>query len=790
MGNFTLQTKMLILLLVPILLILSGLGLYTYYSAESALNEQITQSIADNVSKYNESINSSMKEKESLVAVAAAILGEKELTETEKIAFMQEVKASRPGVKSVFIGYEDKRYLDSEGVTERGKVDYDPRVRGWYKSGVAATDVGYSEVYESSMTKELCVSLVKKVMRNGQVIGVVGLDIDIKDFQTLAQSIRIGKTGYAFILDEKGSFLYHPTYKLTDSIYKVDDGSLANHGKIYMSGKPSIQVLIKKGIDVYTSSAPIGKSGWVIGVAVPKAEFFDRVRMLGMQSLLSSILGIGIVGFIIVMITRNLVRRIRILDEMASNVAAGNLDIVCRVDANDEVGSMTRSFEKIIVSLRALVGDTEMLVEANIEGKLMIRADASKHSGEYRKVVEGINHALDAVIAPIEEVSNVLKEMSNGNLGQRVTGDYKGDHAQLKTALNKTLEDISTYINEITEVLSQMSKSNFDLMINNEYKGDFTEIKDALNVIILSFNQVFNGINRAADQVSAGAKQVSDGSQASAQGATEQASSVEELTVTIGQVAVQTKENALNANKANELALKASGHAQQGNEHMMIMLESMAKINESSGKISKIIKVIDEIAFQTNILALNAAVEAARAGQHGKGFAVVAEEVRNLAARSANAAKETTELIEGSVRNVEYGMRTADGTTTVLQGISHGVAEVVEIVKQIAGASNEQATAISQVNQGIEQVARVIQTNSATAQESAAASEELSGQAEMLRDMVGKFKLKKEASGFERIEPTEYGSGIGTGKQVRPVGKEPSSGKVKISLSDKEFGKY
>lgn len=460
------------------------------------------------------------------------------------------------------------------------------------------------------------------------------------------------------------------------------------------------------------------------------------------SALLTGMLAIMIASMIAFYIVGRIIRRIQVLDEMAGNVAAGNLDVICHVDADDEIGSMTKSFEKIILALRALTRDTEMLTKASIEGQLTIRADVTKHQGEYGKVVAGINNTLDAVVAPIEEVTSVLKKMSDGNLHERVVGNYKGDHAHLKMVLNKTLGDISAYITEITKVLEQMSKGNFDLEINNGYKGDFSKIKDALNLIIVSFNQVFSGINCAADQVSIGARQVSDGSQASAQGATEQASSIEELTVTISQVAMQTRENALRANKANELALKASGHAEDGNQCMAKMLASMAKINDSSGKISKIIKVIDEIAFQTNILSLNAAVEAARAGQHGKGFSVVAEEVRNLAVRSANAAKETTELIEGSVENVEYGMRMAHGTATVLQEIGQGVAEVVEFVKEIAGASNEQATAIGQVNQGIEQVAMVIQTNSATSEESAAASEELSGQADMMRDMIGKFKLK------------------------------------------------
>ncbi|AKN31125.1 chemotaxis protein [Clostridium carboxidivorans P7] len=495
--------------------------------------------------------------------------------------------------------------------------------------------------------------------------------------------------------------------------------------------------------------------------------------------------------------TKNEVNR---LEENLKLLSQGNTSFDLNIEEADKyTAEVNKQFEGINNSLKdvksavdELISDASMLSNAALEGKLDTRADAEKHGGDFKKIVDGINHLVEAVVKPIKEVTNVMSEISKGNLDVSVNGDYKGEFLLLAQSVNSTAVDLRHVIEEISGIIEQIAEGNLAIDHVREFKGDYVSISNSLNTILDSLNDVIGEMNTASEQVSTGSSQVSDGSQALSQGATEQASAIEELTSSVTEIASQTKENAINANEANQLSLKVKENAEQGNVAMSEMLKSMAEINESSANISKIIKVIDEIAFQTNILALNAAVEAARAGQHGKGFAVVAEEVRNLAARSANAAKETTALIEGSIDKAEKGTEIANDTAKALYEIVDGVSKVTTLIAEIAASSNEQDTGISQINLGLEQVSQVVQTNSATAEESAAASEELSSQAEILKDMVSKFKLRGVNMNLFRKEVNSHKNRQPQSGQMNLSFKEAafSSNKPKIALSDKEFGKY
>ncbi len=359
------------------------------------------------------------------------------------------------------------------------------------------------------------------------------------------------------------------------------------------------------------------------------------------------------------------------------------------------------AFLKMIESLEAVLEDLLGLEEAIIAGRFGYKMEISKHQGKYRKILESIDGALEHMVRPINEALGVLEKMAEKDLTGRMTGDYQGDHAKLKSSLNTAL---------------------------------------------LSLNDVLSQVIDGAEQVGTASNQVAASAALVSENTAEEASALEEISASLEEISGMTRNNADNANEAQVLAKVQEDSVKKGQEAMGRMNRAIADIKSSSDETAKIVKTIDDIAFQTNLLALNAAVEAARAGDAGRGFAVVAEEVRNLALKSADAAKNTAQMIEDSIGNAEQGVAIADEVTKALKETTENMAKVNNLIREIAAASQEQAKGIEQVATATNQMDKSVQQNAANSEESASASEELSAQAQYLTEMIAEFRVAREHS--------------------------------------------
>lgn len=379
---------------------------------------------------------------------------------------------------------------------------------------------------------------------------------------------------------------------------------------------------------------------------------------------------------------------------------------------------------------------------------------------------------INSIIQPTNQIHKAILAMSEGKLNTKVDYESEDELGEMAEALRTSQSVLSKACTEISDITTAMADGKFNVRVDSNLPGEFNAISVALSTLQQKMNSMISGVKRSVEQVSSGAEQVANGSQALAQGATEQASAVEQLSASINDIAESARQNAEAAGIARQNADQAGEQNISSQNQMKEMISAMDDITEKSKEISKIIKTIEDIAFQTNILALNAAVEAARAGSAGKGFAVVADEVRNLATKSSEAAKDTTTLIEDSIRAVERGSSIAHSAADSITISTELTSQAVEKIAQIAQTAEHDSEAIAQVTQGIDQIATVVQTNSATSEESAAASEELSSQANVMRKIFASFQVEEDdMNSFNNFDTNKSDSGsFGAGGSAPMMG--------------------
>jgi len=421
--------------------------------------------------------------------------------------------------------------------------------------------------------------------------------------------------------------------------------------------------------------------------------------------------------------------------------------------------------------------DVDALSKSVQSGELSSRLNTSNYDGSWADLAVAVNLIVDEFMLPIKDVSAFFKEMSTGNMNSVLTYSYRGDFKALKTDIEAYLSRDGAYVSELIRVLSEMGNKNFDAEVKMEFEGDYKPIKVSVNSAAAAVNEILSEVYNAAGNMYGDVSSIASSSRTLEEGAIEQGTEIDILLKNLEEIGNHAYENSQSAATANELTQKTQEKAILGGAELKQMQKAIEEVNEAAGSISKVIKVIDDIAFQTNLLALNAAVEAARAGQHGKGFAVVAEEVRNLANRSQNAAKETGILIAGSAQKAAEGTKIANQTASTLSEIIEQVVEISTLINGVAESSEGQETAVKQISEGVEKISAIARSNSLVAENAASSAESLNSQTEMFKSMISSVKIKKIPGKTVRLE-----NNMPIGKPIsapKATPKEPPKAKPK-----------
>lgn len=575
-----------------------------------------------------------------------------------------------PGLVASYVRYDPALtygtsgtfYTDTDGdgkleaVTPTDLAAYEPTDTehvGWFYTPLANKKATWMEPYfNANISKTIISYVVPFYLKNGDNYGVTGVDFDFAYLDDLLKKNQKYEGDSSFLINAEGKILYHAQYQNGENFQEIEDGKYADafkemqdkdHGFVHEgSGKSSILM-------GFTTL----ENGWKI-VAMPSYhEIYGSLESFKLTFTVFSVL-----------------------------------------------------FAAFMLVLAVLVGNR--------------------------------------IAHPIVKLSKSVERMSQGTLDEKITVKDQteiGALAHSLESLGEQLKNYKLYIGEISQVLNQMSEGELSISLQHEYNGEFACIKAALNALSGKLTDLIGNIQTSSERVSEFAGNVANSAQSLSQGSIEQAGSIEQLSERIRAISDHVEKSAENTKLANAEAHSTQGEVEKADQQMQKMQKAMEEISDKSGEISKIIKTIDDIAFQTNILALNAAIEAARAGSYGKGFAVVADEVGNLAQKSADAAKDTTTLIEETVRAVEEGAKLAEHTAVSLQHVVKGSGQVNDLVNEIAKATEEQAKAVSDVREGISSISDVVQRNTATAEESGAASEELNQEAKALEKQVAEFKI-------------------------------------------------
>jgi methyl-accepting chemotaxis protein len=678
------------------------------------------------------------------------------------ITFAKSIVANDRDIKSAFFASETtQEYFDHE--ERKTPPDYYVGEREWYARTARKGKLDY-DISDDLLDKRIYVSCNVPIFDSQKhLLGMAGVDISLETLDRIISSQPLFDGCVPFMLRSDGTFLYHTNKdlvlnkRITD--FKEDKTryvGLAEATRHMLSGSSGIDEAVFDSQKLYFVYSPVRDLNAILVLGVPSDQIDAPLKESVRTHLL--IIAISVLGLVVIIppLTRSITRPIERLVEISRRIASGDLSQTPKVDRRDEIGTLTGSFHDLVSYMRGVAGAAEALSQNDRSYQITPRSDVDVLSKDFITINRSIYNMID-------ELHRVVAAIKDGRLEVRSAATrFEGSYRELMTGINEMLDSIIAPISEALVVLDRLADNDLTVRFSGDYRGDFARIQKAFNAAITRLDERLSQVSRNSTRVADTTQQINSSSQAVAEMAEQQTISLENASTKLGSIAAVTKQTSVTAQQARSHVELARTSADTGAASMERLSRAIENIKSSSDQTSRIVKTIDEIAFQTNLLALNAAVEAARAGEAGRGFSVVAEEVRSLAMRSAEAARNTAALIEESARHAATGFALNLEAVKNFEEISRRVHEARQMVNQIAEDSEEQNLGINQITEELDQIMRLTLKNSVSSGESLSSAETLRAEAEDMAQMIRTFRLSDGRAlppGNEESEPRTERSG-------------------------------